>query len=300
MQISGHTQVFAVLGHPVEHTLSPAMHNANFQALGMDAVYTAFDVAPENLMDTLAAMSNMGFKGVNLTVPLKETAFRGLSHVDRLARHLGAVNTVEFTAGGMCGRNTDGIGFITALKESLGCGVRGKSIFILGSGGAGRAVAITCASNGAAHITLADADLARAQRLALDIRDVVPGFKPNAIPSAPEICGSAARDADIVVQATPVGMKPSDPALLPQSAFRAGQAFYDLVYMYPETATMRAARRAGARAANGLGMLLHQGAAAFTVWTGRKAAIETMRRALESAVYGGKTGAKKAKRGRNR
>lgn len=286
MNISGHTQVFAVLGHPIAHTLSPAMHNANFKALGMDAVYLAFDVAPGRLMRTLTSMADMGFKGVNLTVPLKEVAFRGLSNLETLAGHLGAVNTVEFLPGGLRGYNTDSNGFITAVKESLGCGVKGASVLMLGSGGASRAVALTCASRGAAKIALTDIDEPKARKLAADIRKRIPGARPVVVPPDRAAWIDASRNADLVVQATPVGMKPSDASLLPPDAFRKGQMFYDLVYMYPETATMRAARCAGARAANGLGMLLHQGAAAFTIWTGRKAAVEVMRKTLESAVYG--------------
>lgn len=284
-KLSGHTRPFAVLGHPIGHTLSPVMHNAALRALEMDAVYLAFDVAPERLMGVLPAMADMGFGGVNLTVPLKEEAFRGLRLLDESARRLGAVNTVEFTAEGLKGHNTDGYGFLAALREAFGCGVEGRSVFVLGAGGAGRAVAITCAAQGAAAVSLADLDPLRAPRVAGEIRAWGGDCRVEAVAPGPEPWAAAARGADLVVQATPVGMKPDEPSLLPPSAFRAGQMAFDLIYMYPQTAFMRAAAAGGARGANGLGMLLHQGARALAIWTGRQPPVEIMRQALEAEVY---------------
>ena len=284
MNISGHTRVFAVLGHPIGHTLSPVMHNAAIEALAMDAMYLAFDVAPERLMNTLPAMADMGFAGVNLTVPLKEVAFRGIPDLDATARLLGAVNTVEFRPSGMRGHNTDGHGFLAALREAFGLEVGSLSIFVLGCGGAGRAVALTCATQGAKRLWLADSDPARPQRVKSEIAGVAACVRTDVVGA--DGWEKAAREADLVVQATPVGMKAGDRSLLTPSAFRAGQGAYDLVYMYPETAFMAAARAGGAKAANGLGMLLHQGAHAFEIWTGRTPPADVMRRALEAKVYG--------------
>jgi len=283
--IGGHTRPYAVLGHPIGHTLSPAMHNANFRALGMDALYLAFDVEPARLLDVLPAMADMGFRGVNLTVPLKETAFRGLRRLDESARRLGAVNTVEFTPTGLKGHNTDGKGFLLAVREAFGRGVSGLSVFVLGSGGAGRAVALACAAAGARRVAVSDVDIRRARRLVRELRRRTPRASVESISPIPEAWTAACRQADLVVQATPIGMKKGDRSLLPPSAFRKGQMAFDLIYMYPETPFMKAAARGGARTANGLGMLLHQGAWAFTIWTGRKAAVATMRKALENAVY---------------
>jgi len=282
--ISGHTQPFAVLGHPIGHTLSPAMHNANFRALGMDALYLAYDIEPARLMQALPAMADLGFRGVNLTVPLKEVAFRGLHQLDESARRLGAVNTVEFTRTGLKGHNTDGKGFLLAIREAFGRNVSGLSVFVLGSGGAGRAVALTCAAAGARGVTVGDVDIARARRVAREIRRTS-RTAVVAVPATVAAWTEASRQADLVVQATPIGMKKGDRSLLPPRAFRKGQMAFDLIYMYPETPFMKAARRGGARTANGLGMLLHQGAWAFTIWTGKKAAVATMRKALETAVY---------------
>lgn len=259
------------------------MHNASFEALNLDAIYLAFDVHPSRLMDVLMAMRDMGFQGANLTVPLKEIAFAELSNVDASARMVGAVNTVAFKPEGMVGYNTDGYGFLRAVEEAFGPSVPNASMFVLGTGGAGRAVALVCAREGAKHIALSDVDEARAQKVAREIRDAYAGVEVEVI--APSSQTEAARAADIVIQSTPVGMKESDASLLGQDAFRSGHKVFDLIYMYPETAILRTAREAGAKVSNGLGMLLHQGARAFTIWTGTEPAVETMRSALEKAVY---------------
>lgn len=286
MKLSGHTQPFAVLGHPIGHTLSPAMHNAAFAALGMDAIYLAFDVHPGRLMSTLPAMADMGFRGVNLTVPLKEVAFGGLRDLDISARRLGAVNTVEFLPGGMRGHNTDGYGFLQALNEAFGLRLDGRAVAILGCGGAGRAVAITCAAEGAASLALTDMDPRRPARVRDEIRSIAANTVVAIHASFAEFERAAAR-ADLVVQATPVGMQPGEASLFPPAAFRRDLLAFDLVYNIPETPFMRAAKEGGARAVNGLGMLLHQGAAAFKIWTGREPAVPAMRQALEQSLYAG-------------
>jgi shikimate dehydrogenase len=285
MKLSGHTKPFAVLGHPIGHTLSPVMHNASMQELGFDGIYLALDVHPDQLMDVLPAMAKMGFAGVNLTVPHKEIAFRGLDKLDESAELLGAANTVQFTEAGMVGHNTDGYGFLKALDEAFGKTVKEDTVFVLGCGGAGRAVALMAAKEGAKALVLADIDAARIQRLEDEIKTLAPGVTiTQSLDKASNI--ELCRECALVVQASPVGMKMTDPSLLPPEAFRAGQRAFDLVYMYPETAILTTAREAGAQIANGLGMLLHQGARAFEIWTGVKPSIPAMRKALESAVYG--------------
>ncbi len=284
MALSGHTKPFAVLGHPIGHSLSPVMHNASFAALNMDAIYLAFDVHPSRLTEVLLAMRDMGFQGVNLTVPLKEVAFAELSRLDESARLLGAVNTVAFKPDGMVGYNTDGDGFLTAVDEAFGPSIRDESVFVLGTGGAGRAVALVCAKQGAQRIVLSDLDRPRSQKVAEDIHAAYPAVAVEVVDSASPI--DAAHAADVLVQSTPVGMQESDASLLGPEAFREGQKVFDLIYMYPETAFLRTAREAGAKTANGLGMLLHQGARAFTIWTGEEPSVPSMRAALEKAVYG--------------
>lgn len=284
--ISGHTTPFAVLGHPIGHSLSPVMHNASIEKLGLDAIYLAFDVDPALLMEVLPAMQKMGFGGVNLTVPLKEVAFNGIANLDRSAQEAGAVNTVEFLEdGSMKGHSTDGQGFLTALSEAFSTDIDGLNVFTLGTGGAGRSVAITCAVAGCASVTLADLDADRTAAVAREIKELAPNCDVS-------ICGDDAaaecRNADLVIQATPVGMNPEDKPILKADSFRNGQYVYDLIYMYPETGLMKEAASAGAKCANGLSMLLHQGAVAFKIWTSIDPDIEAMRSALEASVYDSK------------
>lgn len=277
----------AVLGHPIAHTLSPAMHNASIKALGLedDYEYSKLDVAPDVLMDRLARLPAEGYAGVNLTIPLKEVAFQGLEKLDVSAEILGAVNTVEFTEDGVVGHNTDGYGCLKALEEAFGKSAAGDSVFVLGCGGAGRAVALMAALDRAKTITLADVDAERVATLAAEISEEVPDVE--VIQSVGGGSASACHEADLVIQASPVGMKKDDPSLMPPEAFREGQRVLDLIYMYPETPLLSVAKSQGAQVANGLGMLLHQGAKAFEIWTGIQPDIAAMRAALESAVYGG-------------
>jgi shikimate dehydrogenase len=286
MELSGHTKPFAVLGHPIGHSLSPPMHNAAIRSLDMDAVYLAFDVEPSRLLTVLPAMADMGFGGVNLTVPLKEVAFNGLDDLADSARLLGAVNTVEILPSGLRGHNTDGEGFLMAVRDAFGVEIGGLSVFVVGSGGAGRALALTCAARGAARVAVTDLDPERADRVAAEAAGHFPGVSVEAVPAGKEVSEDACRKADLVIQATPVGMNPEDPSLLPPEAFGESQMVFDLVYMYPETAFMKAAAGAGARTSNGLRMLAYQGARAFSIWTGKEPPAAVMLEALETAVYG--------------
>jgi len=276
----------AVLGHPIGHTLSPVMHNASIKALGLidEYEYDKLNVSPGELMARLAKLPSEGYAGVNLTIPLKEVAYQGLKQLADSARILGAVNTVEFSKDGMIGHNTDGYGFLKALEEAFGKTVQGDSVFVLGCGGAGRAVALMAALNGAKSLTLADVDAVRVASLTAEIKKVAPKVEIfKGLEKTEQI--KACRESDLVIQASPVGMKKDDPSLLPKEAFRKGQRVFDLIYMYPETACLSTAKASGAQIANGLGMLLHQGAKAFEIWTGIKPSIEAMRDALEKAVY---------------
>lgn len=290
MNITPATALYAVLGHPIRHSLSPVMHNAAFTALGLDAVYLALEVPPERLMTVLPVLAETGFAGFNLTVPLKEVAARGLTEIDAAARRLGSVNTVQVTPGGLKGYSTDGAGFLRAVQEAWNLSLNGRSVCILGCGGAGRAVAIACSLAGARRLGLADVDPERVRKLAADLA-ALPHPPQVESPGADNAARAAAcREADLVIQATPVGLQAGDPSPLGPEAFRPGQWVYDLVYVFPETALMATARRQGAHAANGLDMLLWQGALSFTIWTGREAPVDIMRQALEVAVYDGKPG----------
>lgn len=286
MNISGHTTPFAVLGHPIGHTLSPVMHNRSMQALGMDAIYLAFDVAPNHLMHVLNAMRDMGFGGVNLTVPLKEVAFRHLENHAPSAKLSRSVNTIQFLSNGeLVGHSTDGDGFVAALREAFGIGLQGLSVFVLGCGGAGRAVAITCAAEDASQIMLSDIENTRIEAVENEIRHIAPGVAVHSAGTSADEWTSAAARADLIIQATPVGMKKDEEPLLNAASFHANQLVFDLIYMFPATGMMNEAAKAGAKVSNGLGMLLHQGARSFEIWTGNHPDINAMRTALEEAVY---------------
>lgn len=277
----------AVLGHPIGHTLSPIMHNASIQALGLDDTYNydKLDVTPESLIERLALLPSEGFAGVNLTIPHKEIAFKNLELLDESAKRLGAVNTIEFTDAGPVGHNTDGRGFLRTLDEAFGQAVEGDRVFVLGCGGAGRATALMAAIGGAVSIALADVDAARIDALKAELLEINAELEiVVCLDKASQLAGCQA--ADLIIQASPVGMKKEDPSLLPPEAFKAGQRAFDLIYMYPETAFLRNAKAAGAQIANGLGMLLHQGAIAFEIWTNTSPDVAAMRGALENAVYG--------------
>jgi len=255
------------------------MHAASFRALGIQAEYTAFDVLPEALAERLGACRADGFDGLNLTLPHKTAALALMTRVDPIAQCAGAINAVRFGADGCTGFNTDITGFLAALQEDCGVTPEGKRVLVVGCGGAGRAVALACVQSGAAVITLANRTEGKARQLAQDVSRV-PGNRSRICTTAD--CCAASREADLVVQCTSAGLHAGDVSPLPPEAFRAGQVLYDVVYTTPVTPTMRAAQAAGAVTANGLGMLIHQGAHAFKIWTGLDADIRAMREALAS------------------
>ncbi len=254
-----------ILGHPVGHSLSPAMHRAALAALGIAGSYDLLDTPPEALGDRIAEVRK-GFRGVNVTVPLKEAVLPFLDEVRPEARAIGAVNTVVNEGGRLIGHNTDAPGFLRSLEEA---GVRGRRAFLLGAGGAARAVAYALKGAGW-EVWVHNRTRARAEALAA-------AFGLEVAPL------EAAREADLVVNATAVGL--DDPASTPiPAAFlpRKGYAA-DLVYRPVKTRFLREAEAAGLAVVDGLGMLLWQGALAFRIWTGRPAPIEAMRRGLEDA-----------------
>ena len=264
------TYRFGLLGHPVAHSLSPRMHTASFRALNLQAQYTAIDVLPQDLSKKLDACRDNNFTGINLTLPHKTAALPLMTRIDPIAQLAGAINVVRFDADGYSGFNTDITGFLAALQEDCGITPEGKRVLVFGCGGAGRAVALACAQSGAAVIALANRSEAKALQLAQDLSRV-----PH---NRSRICTMTdPRDADLVVQCTSAGLHEADAPALPPEAFRPGQVLYDVVYTMPVTPTMRAAQTAGAKTANGLGMLVHQGAAAFKIWTGLDADIRAMR-----------------------
>lgn len=244
-----------VLGDPVAHSRSPDMMNAALRECGFPHRYCRFHIRPGELRAALELMRAQDFVGVNLTAPHKIAAMSALDYVDETAAAVGAVNTIAFRHGKLRGSNTDTSGFADAIREAFAVDVRSLRVVILGAGGASRAIAAACRN----------AEVWSRQT------------------HSPDQLRALVRDAELIVNATPVGLSPDDAPLLDADAFRAGQLVFDTIYEPSRTRLLLEAEKAGARVANGLGMLLHQGAKAFEIWFNRPAPIETMRAALGSA-----------------
>ena len=297
--IDGSTRFCAVYGHPVRHSASPAMHNAALAELGLPWRYLAFDVHPDSLKEALAGARAVKFVGLNLTVPHKLLALDMMDVLDDSARRWGAVNTVRFegrrgenwiplasmepgepTELRAHGFNTDADAIARSLREDLGLEIRGAKILILGAGGAGRVAALKLASEGAAELFLVNRTRQKLDELREILRVQFPAVRVT--------LGFPAGKVDLLLNATSLGLSAEDPSPLADGDFaldRAG-AVYDMIYRPAETALLRRARAAGCRGANGLGMLLYQGARALEIWSGRTAPVAVMRSALQHTLYG--------------
>jgi shikimate dehydrogenase len=273
-----------VFGHPIKHSASPAMQNAGIAALGFNWRYLAFDVDPANLREALAGTKQMGFVGVNLTVPHKLLAVDMVDALDDSAKMWGAVNTVRFeTNGGKTiarGFNTDADAITRSLREDLGIELQGAKVLLLGAGGAGRTAALKLAAEGVSSVILVNRTRSKADAIAAEIKKHYPRIMA--------LTGYPKMEVDLVLNATSLGLSPKDalPYDAKQFSLKQAAAVYDMVYRPAETPLLKAARAAGCRTANGLGMLLYQGAKALEIWTGKPAPVEIMRRALEQNVYG--------------
>ncbi len=270
---------FAVIGHPVAHSLSPTMHAANFAALGLDATYEKFDVAPGDVAAFVRARRDEGYAGLNVTVPHKVEVIAALDHVDGTVTRYGACNTVRMEPDGtLTGFNTDVTGFVDTLAAH-GRALAGRRVFLVGCGGAGSALATVCCHEGAAALTVADLDAARVAARAETLAALGTGTQ-IAVSTVKEQWAAAAAQAEIVLNATPLGLHAGDPSVLPPEAFHAGQFVLDIVptRAFPPTATV--ARAAGAEAVDGLEFLVGQGAKAFELWTGRTADRAAMLRSI--------------------
>lgn len=281
MKVNGETRIYGIFGYPIRHTLSPAIQNAAFQALKIPAVYIPFEVPPEALGPALRGLVALGIEGVNLTIPHKEHA---LDFIDRLtpeAHTIGAVNTVVVHKGELIGHNTDGEGFLLSLRRDLRFNPRGKSIAVLGAGGAARSIAISLLSLPLKRLVLFNRSSDRLGHLVYHLKRTFSSKKRRI---AGEVIGSRKIKSldgfDLVVQATSVGMDGRGCLVLPD-ALRRGISIYDTIYSPHQTPLVRIARRKGLSTADGLGMLIYQGALAFEWWTGRRAPIEEMRKALK-------------------
>jgi shikimate dehydrogenase len=268
--VCGNSRVVGVFGYPIEHSLSPAMHNAAFAALQLSYIYIPFPVTPQALGPAIRSLVPLGIVGVNLTIPHKESVLPFLDDITAEARDVGAVNTVHCVGDRLLGDNTDGRGFYEPLREA-GLTVAGRRAVVIGAGGAARAVVFRLAREGA-EVVLTNRTHERAIELAQAVARA--GFGPEAVrvvavDNTQELADAIA-GAQLLVQTTRVGMHPETECLppVPLEALHSDLLVYDLVYNPIETLLLKQARKRGCRTLTGVKMLVYQGAAAFQRWTG--------------------------------
>jgi shikimate dehydrogenase len=277
---SSSAALYAVLGDPVAHSLSPTMQEAGFQAAGLNARYIRLHVTLEELPAAIIRLKALNFRGWNCTIPHKESMFQLVDQVSPSARQAGAVNTVINDQGVLTGHSTDAEGFLNAIQEEFSTPLRDLRVMILGTGGAGRSLAQLCASAPCRHLTLVNRTPARAQELAEHL-----GLSADHLTILPWDENHIAEklvQTDLLINATSVGLQPDQAPVLSPQLLSSHLLVYDTIYR--PTPLLEAARAAGARGAGGLSMLLYQGAASFSIWTGRPAPVAAMRQALGQAA----------------
>ena len=280
MNIKGSTNIVGLIGHPVEHSFSPPMHNAAFEALGMDYAYVAFDVDPSDLKSAIDGAKSLNIKGFNVTIPHKIQVMDYLDEIDEVAGLIGAVNTIDFKE--MKGYNTDGIGAIKAIEEVIS--VKDKNVVIAGAGGASRAISFYIAKYGAESLTILNRNVRKAQNLVEDVLNsgLIDSVKSGSISTI----NDCLIDADILIDTTPVGMHPhiNDEPIALAEDMHEDLVVFDAVYNPNETVLLKEAIEAGAKPVYGIKMLLYQGAESFEIWTGKKAPIDIMEEALRKTL----------------
>jgi shikimate dehydrogenase len=276
-----------LFGDPVAHSFSPRMQNAALRACKIRMQYGSFQIARSELSEALQVLREQDFVGVNLTIPHKIPALQYLDEVDENARGVGAVNTIKIENRKLRGFNTDGKGFSRAIREEFSVDLRDLRVLVLGAGGAARAIALQCAKENCERLVIANRNFEAAKQLSEELRRFFSG--PKVFGPVPRLQAIAWDEAsfrfqianlDLVVNATPLGLSAGDSAPIPARLLAPHLMIYDTIYSCGQTAFLSAAIQAGARAADGLSMLLHQGALAFEIWFGREAPLEVMRKAL--------------------
>ena len=274
-------KIYGIIGDPVAHSLSPVMHNAAFEKLGMDAVYLAFRVSPEEVGDAIRGAKSLGIAGLNVTIPLKEKALFFVD-AEKVAKKIGAINTIDFSSGTPIGYNTDGIGSQRVLKETVD-EIKGKKVLIFGAGGAAKAISFYLDAEGA-RVTIANRTKKRAAQLASKLRNA------SAIGLDTEL-KKHIKDSDILINATSVGMHPhEDATLVNANLMHPDLVVFDIVYNPVETKLLREAKRAGVKKiVDGVKMLVYQGAASFRIWTKGEPPIKVMEKAVRGALSSSKS-----------
>ncbi len=271
--ISGTTRLLALIGHPVEHSLSPRMHNAAFAADGLDFVYVCLDVDPDDLPAAVKGAAALKLRGFNITMPHKRAIISLLDELDKGARISGAVNTVVIDGSSLRGHNTDGGGMVMAC-ELAGIELSGQRVLLLGAGGAAAAIAVAFGGAGIRELNIAN----RSVEHAIELRNKLRGVGMEKVVVHPlDALDEAVLETEIIVNATSLGMKEGDPLPIPAGYVEDGKAVCDAVYRPgTETSLVRLARERGARVATGKRMLLYQGVLAQKLWTGREPNVKAM------------------------
>jgi len=277
MKISGKTRVCAIIGDPVEHSLSPVMHNAAFKELGLNLVYVAFTVTRNELKEAISSARSLGMRGLNVTMPHKNAVINYLDETDSTAKAIGAVNTILNDKGKLIGYNTDGIGAMRALKEN-GISPDGKKMLLLGAGGAAKAIAFQAAQE-VEELVILNRTSEKAEKLAELLRKKF-GNKVKGRTLSAEVLTKEMKTTDILVNATSVGMHPDvNRSPVPSDLLRSGLCVMDIIYNPLETKLVTDANTVGAKVVLGIEMLLYQGAVAFEIWTNSPAPVEVMKEA---------------------
>lgn len=274
-------RIYGVLGYPVKHSFSPVMHNAAFSALKINAEYRLFEVKPEELDDFLNSFSKENICGLNVTIPYKEKVIPFLDTLSDEARLIGAVNTIRVSQDRLEGFNTDGEGFLKHLHKDLMFNAQGKVIAIIGAGGASRAVSVYLSKTKPKKLAIYDIDKAKTSALVGHLKE---NFKDIEFIQASSIEELKVQESNLLVNATPMGMKETDTCLVDGDFIHNNLLVYDLIYNPQETKLLKMAKEKGARISNGLGMLLYQGMLSFEIWTGKNAPQEIMWRALQGEL----------------
>ncbi len=282
--ITGKTRVCGVIGDPIEHTMSPAMHNAAFEEMGMDYRYVPFRVRREELGKAVEGMRALNVRGLNVTIPHKVSIIPFLDKLDIMVERVGAVNTIVNDNGVLTGYNTDATGFLQALLER-GVEPEGKNVVILGAGGASRAISFILAEKGADLVILnRRLELDWAEELAQRISQAF-DREVRALELSEKNLATVLEGAEVLVNATSVGMSPEAEATpVPARLLKPGLVVFDIVYNPVQTRLLREAEEAGASIISGLDMLVWQGALSFEKWTGRKAPVDLMKREAMKAL----------------
>ncbi len=276
--INGKTNVFGIIGDPVEHTLSPGMHNAAFKKLDMNNIYVPFHVKAEELEDAIAGAYALGIRGLNITIPHKTEVIKYLDYLDIAAGLIGAVNTIELGKNGAVGHNTDGIGAVRAINEITS--VKNKKVMILGAGGGARAVAFQILLSGAKNLVISNRTIEKASELR---DDLVEKLEPNVqVTDLGHELETELQDTDILVNTTPIGMYPniSQKPLVTADMMHEDLVVNDIVYNPLKTGLLEEAEKAGAKPISGVKMLIYQGVESFKIWTGIEPPVEIFKKAL--------------------